>query len=195
MSDSKSNILRALRKNLPQVAPLPSLDQKWTQYNDAVAQFGDSVLAVGGQIEGCCEADLSTTIAGLTAYDDSKKIVSVIDSVPGNTRLDDFDDPHDLEDVHLAIGRGHFGVAENGAVWLDDRNLHHRVIMFLAQHIILVIRINDIVHNMHEAYSRLSFDENHFGVFISGPSKTADIEQSLVIGAHGARSLHVILVD
>jgi L-lactate dehydrogenase complex protein LldG len=195
MSDSRASIFRALRKNLPQVAPLPALAQAWTQYDDVVAQFGDSVLAVGGQIEGCCEADLTATIAGVPAYDDSKKIVSVIDSVPGNTRLDEVDDPHDLEDVHLAIGRGHFGVAENGAVWLDDRDLRHRVIMFLAQHVILVIRIDDIVNNMHEAYSRLSFDENHFGVFMSGPSKTADIEQSLVIGAHGARSLHVILVD
>lgn len=195
MSESRTTILRALRKKLPQSAPLPTLDQTWMQYDDAVSQFGDSVLAVGGQIEGCSADDLAATIKAVPAYDEAKKIVSVIDEIVGNTMLDDVEDPHELEDVHLAIGRGHFGVAENGAVWIDDRNLRHRVVMFLSQHVILVVPIAEIVHNMHEAYARISFAENHFGAFISGPSKTADIEQSLVIGAHGARSLHVILVD
>jgi L-lactate dehydrogenase complex protein LldG len=195
MSDSRESILRALRKQLPQVAPLPTLDQSWTQYDDTLAQFGDSVIAVGGQIEGCSREDLPTIVERVPDYDVSKKIISVVDDVAGNTRLDDVDDPHDLEDVHLAIAHGQFGVAENGAVWIDDRDLRHRVVLFIAQHIILVVPIAEIVNNMHEAYERISFAENHFGAFISGPSKTADIEQSLVIGAHGARSLHVILVD
>ena len=42
--------------------------------------------------------------------------------------------------------------------------------------------------------ARLRFEEPGFGLFISGPSKTADIELALVIGAHGARSTMVFLV-
>jgi L-lactate dehydrogenase complex protein LldG len=57
-----------------------------------------------------------------------------------------------------------------------------------------VIPAAEILDNMHQAYERLAFDKPGFGAFISGPSKTADIEQSLVIGAHGPRSLTVFCI-
>jgi L-lactate dehydrogenase complex protein LldG len=47
---------------------------------------------------------------------------------------------------------------------------------------------------MHQAYDALTFGRAEFGTFIAGPSKTADIEQSLVIGAHGPRSLTVFCI-
>ena len=52
----------------------------------------------------------------------------------------------------------------------------------------------DIVADMHEAYSKISGTDSGYHVFIAGPSKTADIEQSLVIGAHGPRSMLVYLI-
>jgi L-lactate dehydrogenase complex protein LldG len=99
-----------------------------------------------------------------------------------------------LEDVDMAIAPGEFAVAENGAVWVTDRQVRQRAIFFIPQHLALVVPREQLVHNMHEAYGRLAFGEAGFGAFISGPSKTADIEQSLVIGAHGPRSLTVMLI-
>ncbi|MFP6676998.1 MAG: LUD domain-containing protein [Pirellulaceae bacterium] len=195
MNDSRSQILNSLRHRLPQSAPLPTMDESWIQFPDPIAQFRTAVVAVGGQTETCKAADLADTVGRLTVFDESKRIVSTVDGIAGNVDLQQVADPHDLEDVHLAIALGQFGVAENGAVWIDDHSLRHRVVLFIPQHVILVIPSRDVVHNMHEAYRRIDFAENHFGVFISGPSKTADIEQSLVIGAHGARSMHVVLVD
>ena len=93
------------------------------------------------------------------------------------------------------VAPGEFAVAENAAVWVTDQSLRHRVLYFLSQHMALVVPANQLLHNMHEAYRRLSFDRPQFGLFISGPSKTADIEQSLVIGAHGPRSLTVFLME
>ena len=104
------------------------------------------------------------------------------------------DDPHTLADVDLAVVQGEVGVAENAAIWLSESRLVKRVLPFIAQDLAIVIREKDIVANLHEAYARISVAEEGYGVFVSAPSKTADIEQSLVIGAHGPRSLSVILM-
>lgn len=50
-----------------------------------------------------------------------------------------------------------------------------------------------MVRNMHEAYFRIESAISGFGVFISGLSKTSDIEQHLVYGAHGAKKLIVVI--
>ncbi len=103
-------------------------------------------------------------------------------------------DPHDLARLDLTVNRGRFGVAENGAIWVSDDDLPHPAALFLVPHLVLVVRSTDIVSDMHEACARLRSEGcRGFGVFISGPSKTADIEQILVIGAHGPCSLTVIL--
>ncbi|PWJ58400.1 L-lactate dehydrogenase complex protein LldG [Dyadobacter jejuensis] len=103
-------------------------------------------------------------------------------------------DPHELETLELAVLKAEFGVAENGAIWISDAHLPHRVLPFITQNLALVIPAQNLVGNMHEAYKRLT-DTTGWGCFISGPSKTADIEQSLVIGAHGSRSLVVYLLE
>lgn len=102
--------------------------------------------------------------------------------------------PADFADLDLAIIEGQFASAENAAIWLDDSNLDLRAIPFITAHLVIVIKKENIVGNMHEAYERIGSTTSGFGVFIAGPSKTADIEQSLVIGAHGAMSLRVIIL-
>jgi L-lactate dehydrogenase complex protein LldG len=90
--------------------------------------------------------------------------------------------------------QGNFGVAENGAVWLEDKDLPHRIVPFITQHLILALDTDKIVATMQDAYQRIDLKSTGYGVFISGPSKTADIEQSLVYGAHGAKELTVVLI-
>lgn len=102
--------------------------------------------------------------------------------------------PADFADLDLAIIEGQFAVAENAAIWLDESNLDLRAIPFITAHLVIVIKKENIVGNMHEAYERIGDTNSGFGVFIAGPSKTADIEQSLVVGAHGAMSLRVVIL-
>lgn len=104
------------------------------------------------------------------------------------------EDPHELEDLDLAILDGQFGVAENGAIWLEDADLGLRALPFITEHLVIVLDRKNLVETMHQGYNRIGSASSGFGVFIAGPSKTADIEQSLVVGAHGAKSLRVVLV-
>lgn len=103
------------------------------------------------------------------------------------------EDPHLLEDVDVALVPGQLAVAENGAIWLSEREMKVRALPFITQHLVLIISQKNILPTMHEAYKKIGGPETGFGVFIAGPSKTADIEQSLVLGAHGAKSLLVLV--
>ena len=118
---------------------------------------------------------------------------SNVADVPGNVDLSAVDDPHELEDLDFVVYKADFAVAENGAVFVSDHELKHRVVFFITQYLVLVVDQQAIVHNMHEAYARSDIPKPGFGLFLSGPSKTADIEQSLVIGAHGCREMQVFL--
>ena len=200
--DSHQAILRAVRRGLPAKTEYPTIDtMAWTHYPDRVHQFAEVLESVGGQcmvVSGL--VDLNAALDQLPAYAAATKICSAVAGVgKANVQLDEIQDPHALEDVDYAILPGEFGVAENGAVWLTDTQLKHRIICFIPQHIALVVRAENsladaIVDHMHEAYRRVAIDGSNFGLFMSGPSKTADIEQSLVIGAHGPRSLTVFLL-
>ncbi len=191
---SRQEILSTIRRNLPQAVELPELDGPWIRYADPVAQFRDMLTSVGGE---CFEVDSVEAIpAALPEWQNSGTVVSC---VPGLWQerfdLSSIRDPHELEHVDLSVLPGHLAVAENGAVWVNDQGLPHRVLFFLAQHTALVVPRRNVVSNLFEAYGRIDPARTPFGCFISGPSKTADIEQSLVKGAHGARTMKVFLVE
>jgi len=179
---------------------MPSLDQSWTCYDDPLSQFRTMVKAVGGQTEVLCDAvAASEWLASQQAYSESRQRVSLVEEVgTSDLSLDDLARPHDLASLEWAVLPGEFGVAENGAIWITDRSARHRAVYFLCENLVLVLPASEVVHHLHEAYERLgkfaASEEAPFGAFVSGPSKTADIEQSLVIGAQGPRSLVVLLI-
>jgi L-lactate dehydrogenase complex protein LldG len=176
---------------------LPALPTQGQRFDDPIAQFAQSLAGVGGRCERVPGTEaLRAAVAALPVVAQAKKVASdVPEAHPGNVALGTIDDPHLLADVDVAVIRGEFAVAENGAVWVPAKGLGRRqALPFIAQHLVLVVDPLEVVHTLHEAYARLRFDGPGFGLFISGPSKTADIELALVIGAHGARSATVFLV-
>ncbi|HVS95431.1 MAG TPA: LUD domain-containing protein [Puia sp.] len=133
-------------------------------------------------------------------YPDARRIVSGLPGPAGVAEHPEaIGDPHTLADVDLAVLPAHFGVAENGACWITEQQMLARALPFIAQHLALVFPRSSIVPDMHAAYDRIAALDAAapygFSTFIAGPSRTADIEQSLVLGAHGPASLTVFLVD
>ena len=193
---SRDAILTAVRKHLPQSSPLPDFEGPWIQYPDPLAQFSSIQEMIGGRCFPVgSEADIAAVLATLPQYSSAKQTLSMVPSAStGSVAIETISDPHQLFDIDFAILPGEIAVAENAAVWVSDARVKHRVIFFLCQHLALVVQRKDLVHNLHEAYERLNVTASPFGGFIAGPSKTADIEQSLVIGAHGPRSMTVFIV-
>jgi L-lactate dehydrogenase complex protein LldG len=193
---SREELLAALRRNAPPAAPLPSLAALGARYADPAQQFAESLAGVGGT---CLRApDLAAVdrmIAELPFRAAARKVASLVPGLAAGT-VDPaaIADPHQLEGLELAVLPGELAVAENGAVWVDGRNLPHRALFVITEHLALVVDAARVVTDMHEAYRRLAHEPVGYGLFISGPSKTADIEQALVIGAQGARSCTVFLV-
>lgn len=198
-TSARDAILTRLRTAQPPSAPLPELPARgpWQTFADPAARFREVLESVGGRcIRVRTTQDADRAIRANEHWVASTVRCSVVPGI-GDSTFDEaaVGDPHQLENVGFAVLRGHFAVAENGAVWVTDDSVRHRVLYFIPQHLALVIPAGEIVHNMHEAYARIHPEVHQFAGFISGPSKTADIEQSLVIGAHGARSLTVFLVE
>ncbi|MEJ7590217.1 MAG: LUD domain-containing protein [Planctomycetaceae bacterium] len=199
MPSSRDMILSKIRSALPQSSPLPDLAAvtSWQTFADPAEQFTAILKLVGGQavhVRNLAEADSHLRVQD--HWSNGKIRCSVVAGVGDSTiDLNAIDDPHELENVDFAVLKGHFAVAENAAIWVTDDTVRHRVLYFIPQHLAIVVPASRVVNNMHEAYSQMTVGQHAFAGFISGPSKTADIEQSLVIGAHGARSLIVYLVD
>lgn len=126
--------------------------------------------------------------------DQDKRVIFNIKNLKKETANKETDDPHCLEDVEVAVIEGNIGVAENAAVWITESRMSYRVLPFITQHLFVILQANQIVPLLHDAYKIIPVEEG-FSCFISGPSKTADIEQSLVIGAHGARSHHLFILQ
>lgn len=191
---SKELILENIRKNnLVKDVKLPSYENFGIKFENKFEMFSTMIESVGGKALLIERQELDKTIKEL--YQDEKQIASNVEFCSlGNFDANSVDDPHLLKDIDLAVVKGNFAVAENGAIWMKNESNRHRSLYFIAQNIVIVIDEKDIVNNMHEAYEKINFENSGYGVFISGPSKTADIEQSLVIGAHGPKSGYVIFI-
>ncbi len=191
---SKEKILANIKNNNKvKSVNLPSYENFGIKFENKFETFSTMLESVGGKALLIEKEQLDETIKAL--YPDEKQIASNVDFCSiGNFDANSCEDAHDLKDIDLAVVKGNFAVAENGAIWMKNENNRHRALYFIAQNIVIVIDEKELLNNMHEAYERISFENTGYGVFISGPSKTADIEQSLVIGAHGPKSGYVIFI-
>lgn len=191
---AREDILKAITVNKPSLIELPVIDSsKVIQYNDLVQQFKTVLQSIGGAAIEITDLDSlkkeleAKKAAGDLVVNRVAELGTIDNSIASLTA-------ENLAAVEIAYLKATLGVAENGSVWLYESQMGNRLLPFICQHLVIIIDRNSIVTTMHHAYQQVDTSKEGFGVFLAGPSKTADIEQSLVIGAHGARSLIVYII-
>ena len=191
---SKEDILKKYRSNIREQFDMPDLsDIQAVTYPNPLLQFMNMTKSVGGNaIEVEAGRDVNELIREL--FPDAKEIASNLPEITIATRNpDDVGRARDLNGTDVGIIRGSFGVAENACVWIPQ-TMKEKAVCFISENLVILLPKSQIVNNMHEAYRRIEFNEYGYGTFISGPSKTADIAQVLVMGAQAARSATVLLL-
>ncbi len=189
---ARDNILKRLRAVEVAEVQKPQLDVEAIRFEDSVAHFTDMLKAVGGEVAEL-EGSLLSTLVALGV--DTENLVSSLEELKDKAlNPDAVADVHELGGNYTAVASGRVAVAENGAVWVPVEG-RRRAHLFACQHLVLVASKRDVVDTMHDAMARISLSDIAYGAFISGPSKTADIEQALVMGAHGAMRATVILTE
>ncbi|MBE9583436.1 LUD domain-containing protein [Mucilaginibacter sp. JRF] len=191
---SREIILNAIKQNQPELKPLPADVDFYYEQIDAAEKFKQVLEFIGGKLHTADSlADVKQQLE--TAFPQAERWITAMPEFAQYATLIQPADPHTLENVDVAIIKGHFGVAENGAVWVTEDLLGARALPFITQHLVILLNKNSIVPLMQQAYQLIGDGDHGYAAFIAGPSKTADIEQSLVIGAHGPRSLTVFLIN
>lgn len=196
MMSNRDSILDKIKENQPSVInELPSLSFLGLDKLDLLHSYKSVLQGIGGDF---VEVNSLEEVKGFINdnYPTDKRIITTISELASVAEIGWInDDPHTLENVELAIVTAHFGVAENGALWVTASILGQRIAPFIAQYLAIIVNKKDLVATMHQAYEKIGNQEYDFGTFIAGPSKTADIEQSLILGAHGARGLTVFIMS
>lgn len=196
MSDASSRevVLRLVRAARPDPVPAPDVAAAVRGFSrfsgDAAVRFATAARAAGARVLEGTRDDLSRLVAERAI--DAARILSAVPELRGTVEA--ATDPHAFADLDLLVCEGVLGVAENGAVWIPASHAGNRAALFLATNVMIVLDRDCIVPDLHAAYERLNVGAEPFGTFVGGPSKTADIEQALVIGAHGPKELTIVLV-
>ncbi len=194
---NKEDLFKKLRANTREQYDMPDMHIDGIQYPDTFKQFVKMTEKVGGKVVEVKREEADDLDAVIKKqYPEAKTFASNLPYIHiAQKNPDTVAEAKDLDGTDVGIVEGKIGVAENGCVWIPQ-TMKEKAVCFISEYLVIVLDRNNIVNNMHEAYKRIEFDpEYQFGTFISGPSKTADIEQALVMGAQAARGVTVIIVE
>lgn len=191
----KEDLLEKLRKNTQVQYDMPDMNIKGITYPDTYQQFVQMTEHVGGKVvEAHKTDDLNQLIRNL--YPEAKVFTSNLPYISlAQRNPDSVAEASDLNGTDVGIIEGAFGVAENACIWIPQ-TMKEKAVCFISEYLVIILDKQNVVNNMHEAYERITMDTRYnFGTFISGPSKTADIEQALVMGAQAARGVTVLVLS
>lgn len=189
---NKDSIISNLRRNVRETYDKPDLSFDKLVYPDPVAAFiHTATTAAGASVIEMGEGDDINELIH-RAYPKAKTIASNVPGVKADRNPDEVRLPQELDGTDVSVVLGTVACAENACIWIPQ-TMKERAECFICEYLVIIVDRKNIVSNMHEAYARIEMPDMGFGTFISGPSKTADIEQALVYGAQSFCGVTIIL--
>ena len=216
MGNARKHVLTNIRAALNRQGPLPDSIAKTLQAclnrpranlkpaigADVIAHFIDKLASVSGQVTRVAAvAEVAEVVAGhLSRFDLGDALVvapdSDLDGIPWSNRLAVARRSAAADD-RLTVTGAYAAVAETGSLVLLSGPESPTTLNFLPDDHVIVLRESQVVPHIEDVWARMRREKRVMPRtvnFITGPSKTADVEQTIQEGAHGPRRLHVILV-
>ena len=195
---NKEELIAKIKNNTKARYEMPDLKLiEPTEVEQLQEVFVKICETVGAQVV-VTSTEEPTDLAALVRilYPEAKEIASNLPEMQeiATRNPDTVDDASDLNGTDVAVVRGQLGVAENGCIWVPQ-TMKERAVCFISEYLVILLSREAIVSNMHQAYQNIRMTDYGYGCFISGPSKTADIAQALVMGAQAARGVTVVITD
>ena len=195
---NKEELIAKIKNNTKARYEMPDLKRiEPTEVEHLQETFVKTSETVGAQVV-VTSTEEPTDLAALVRilYPEAKEIASNLPEMQeiATRNPDTVDDASDLNGTDVAVVRGQLGVAENGCIWVPQ-TMKERAVCFISEYLVILLSREAIVSNMHQAYQNIRMTDYGYGCFISGPSKTADIAQALVMGAQAARGVTVVITD
>ena len=150
--------------------------------SDPINRFKESVESVSGH---CLIATDATDVLKQILADLNAQRIAYSDNPPN---------AHDIFGYDVGISTAQAAIAETGTLVLDSACERHRLVSLVPPVHIAIIKASSIVETLSDALTLLQKKEISPAItFITGPSRTADIELTLAIGVHGPQELYVIV--
>lgn len=210
-SDRRNRVLNRVRAALgpaakpPLPAPVLPRPRELETLAARVERFTERLESVGGRVRRVASLEeAAEALARIVAErevrslvrSDAARLDPLVAALPASVSVGS--DPFDREAL-LAADAGLTGaqgaIAETGTLVLDSRAERHRLASLLPPLHVAVVDAASIVATIGDALARFGAPPPPALSFITGPSRTADIELELVVGVHGPKALEVILVD
>ncbi len=208
VSPSKENILKRIRKALSHSTPLPfpQSEGSGTVYQplqqEAEVEFAEQFTKLQGKFIFCINRqELAFQLGSLVRKQDWQKVYCVeqvlVDSL--SAQLDERLVKTDLAHCDVAITSCEYLVARTGSIVLSASTASGRSTSVYAPIHICIAYTSQVVYDLKDALQSM---KDKYGnnlpsliTFASGPSRTADIEKTLVVGVHGPKEVYLFLVE
>jgi L-lactate dehydrogenase complex protein LldG len=200
----RGHLGRTMRAAVPPPPPVPLLGRIDLDAGEKLKQFGERLAAVGGHLHlGLQDGGLAVVRELLAQYtpttiarSDARAVAALRehDTLRRLGWLSPAATKEELFAADLGITAAQWAIAETGTLVLDMQEERHRLASLLPPVHIALLPHARLLANLGEALKTLPRPLPPTVTFVTGPSRTADIELQLVVGVHGPRELHVVLI-